>query len=258
MMESSHPMPPFPYEFFEEVRSSRASFHRVKQYVIPLTERGKAFVVKKGQAVRIICVEGPQVVDVCIWNADNYEEYFWNEFTLSREGLFLTTFSRLWSNMPKLRPMMTIIEDTVETQATFPGAGHHYCFGGHCNPHFWYWALKDKTHPYVTTFSCYHNLLRAVTPFGLGPLSLHDNINLFQKTHFELDTGRRPVESSDAKAGDYVEFFAEMDVLMAVSICPGGSFAENWSAGENEIKPIGIEIYDTGIQPLKFEDVLGV
>jgi hypothetical protein len=144
----------------------------VKEYIIPLTERGKAFVVRKGQAARIICVEGPQVADVCIWNADNYEEYFWNEFTLSREGLFLTTFSRLWSNMPKLRPMMTIIEDTVETKPTFPGAGHHYCFGAHCNPHYWYWCLKDKTRPYITTFNCYYNLLRAVARYGLGPMVL--------------------------------------------------------------------------------------
>lgn len=69
----------------------------------------------------------------------------------------------------------------------------------------------------------------------------------------ELDIGRRPVEPSDAKAGDYVEFY----VLMAVSICPGGSFSGDWSAGRNEILPIGIEIYDTGFQPFEFEDVLG-
>ncbi len=73
----------------------------------------------------------------------------------------------------------------------------------------------------------------------------------------ELDIGRRPVEPSDAKAGDYVEFYAELDVLMAVSIGPGGSFSGDWSAGRNEILPIGIEIYDTGFQPLEFEDVLG-
>ena len=258
MTESSHPMPPFPRAFYDDVRASRSSFREVTRYVIPLTERGRAFVVKRGQSVRIICVEGPQVADLCLWNANNHDEYFWNEVTLGREGLFLTTFSRLWSNMPRLRPMMTIIEDTVRTKPTFPGAGHHYCFGGHCNPHYWYWALKDKTHPNVTTFSCYHNLLRAVAPFGLGPLSLHDNINLFQKTHFELDTGRRPVEPSDAVVGDYVEFYAEIDVLMAVSICPGGSFGPNWSSGESEIKPIGIEIYNTGIEPLEFEDVLEI
>ncbi len=73
----------------------------------------------------------------------------------------------------------------------------------------------------------------------------------------ELDIGRRPVEPSDAKAGDHVEFYAELDVLMAVSIGPGGSFSGDWSAGRNEILPIGIEIYDTGFQPPEFEDVLG-
>lgn len=256
MTDPNHPKPPFPRKFFEELRAARPGFHKASGGVVPLAERGTAFAVKAGQSARLVCVEGPQVADVCIWAADNYQEHFWNEFTLSREGFFLTTFCRLWSNMPKLRPMMTIIEDTVETLPTFPGAGHHYCFGGHCNPHYWYWILRDRTHPYVTTYNCYHNLLRAMAPYGLGPTFLHDNINLFQKTHFELDTGQRPVEPSDAQVGDYVEFYAEMDVLMAVSLCPGGCFAGGWSAGTNKVKPIGIEIYDTGIQPLEFEDVL--
>ena len=92
----------------------------------------------------------------------------------------------------------------------------------------------------------------------MGPSNLHDNINLFQKTHFELDSGHRPVEPSDAVAGDYVELYAEIDVLMAVSICPGGSFGPDWSTGSSTIAPIGIEIYDTGIEPLTFEDALQV
>jgi len=129
----------------------------------------------------------------------------------------LSTYSRLWSNMPMFRPLMTIIEDTVETKLTFPTSGHHYCFGSHCNPSFWYWALRDKDHPYVTKYNCWCNRQRAIKPFGLGYEDLHDNINLFQKTHFEPG-GVHPVEPSDVKKGDYVEFYAEMDVLMAVSL----------------------------------------
>ena len=248
-----HPKPPFPKDFFESVREARPSFKKVDEFIIDLEERGKAWIVKKGQTTRIICIEGPQLLDVCIWNAHNPEEHFWDSYTLTRETPFLTTYSRLWSNLPWFRPMMTIIEDTVETKKTHPGDHHHYCFGSHCNPDFWYWALKDKNHPYVTKYNCWCNLQRAIKPFGLNWRHLHDNINFFTKTHWE-DDGTHPVLPSDAKKGDYVELYAEMDVLIAASLCPSGTGTYHWSEAEKDtVHPVKVEIYDTGIEPLEFK-----
>jgi uncharacterized protein YcgI (DUF1989 family) len=253
-----NPAPPFNRKFYEDLRSARPSFREAEKSIISLEQRGKAFVVKKGQSVRIVCVEGPQIADVCFWNANDYKERLWDDQTLNREGFYLTTFSRLWSNMPNFRPMMTIIEDTVETKPTHAYSRHHYIFGSHCNPHYWYWALRDKSHPYVTTYNCHYNFIRAVKPFGLVEEDIHDNLNLFMKCYFDLETGLHPVEPSDAKKGDYVEFYAEMDVLVAVSVCPNGSATLPSTVGEQDIKPLGIEIYETGIQPLGFEDVFGL
>ncbi len=252
------PVPPLDREFYEELRRARSSFRLVEEFAISVEEGGKAFVIKKGQSVRIVCVEAAQVADVCFWNADDYDERFWNDQTHNREGPYLTTFSRLWSNMPKFRPMMTIIEDTVETKQTHPNSGHHMLWGAHCNPHYWYWALKDKTHTFVTTFNCYYNLSRAVAPFGLEPRDLHDNLCLFQKSYFDVKTRREVGEPSDAKRGDYVEFYAEIDVLIAVSLCPNGSDSKLVTLGEWDVTPLGVEIYETGIQPLELEDLLGI
>jgi len=161
--------------------------------------------------------------------------------------------------MPKFCPMMTIVEDTVENKPTHPGSAHHFIWGAHCNPYYWYYALGDKDHPYVTKYNCYHNLCRAIAPFGLGPRDVHDNLNLFMKGFIDPETGREDCsEPSDAKEGDYVEFYAEMDVLVAVSICPNGSGSLHWSVGEQDIKPLGVEIYETGIQPLEVEDILRI
>jgi uncharacterized protein YcgI (DUF1989 family) len=250
------PVPPFDREFYEDLRSARPHFRPAERFLIPVAEGGKAFVVKKGQSVRIVCVEAAQVADVCFWNADDYDERFWNDQTHNREGPYLTTFNRLWSNMPKFRPMMTIIEDTVQTKQTHLGSGHHMLWGAHCNPHYWYWALKDNTHPFVTTFNCYYNLSRAVAPFGLEPSDLHDNLCLFQKSYFDVETRTEVGEPSDARKGDYVEFYAEIDVLMAVSLCPNGSDSMQVNLGEWDATPLGIEIYETGIQPLGFESVV--
>ena len=258
MSEWKHPMPPFNRDFYVQLRSRRNEFVKKDEFFVDLETRGKAWLVKKGQSTRIICHEGPQITDLCLWNANNYQEHFWNEYTLTRETMFLTTYARLWSNMPMFRPMMTIIEDTVETILTQPTSGHHYPFGAHCNPSFWYWALgKQPDHPYVTRYNCWCNLARAIKPFGMDYTYLHDNINLFQKTYFAAK-GVHPVEMTDAKKGDYVEFYAEMDVLMAVSLCPSGTGTYHWSEAEKDtVSPLKIEIYDTGIEPLAYQHEIG-
>ena len=57
-------------------------------------------------------------------------------------------------------------------------------------------------------------------------------------------------ESSPARPGDYFEFFAEIDVLCALSTCPGGDLSA-WGWGEGKeggnmidcCKPLGVEVY---------------
>ncbi|RWI88936.1 urea carboxylase-associated family protein [Mesorhizobium sp.] len=253
-------MPPFPKDFFESVREARPNFTKVDEFRISPEEGGKAFEVKKGQSFRLVCVEGPQIADMCIWNAHDYKERFWNDYTINREGIFVSTFTRLWSNMPKFRPMMTIIEDTVfkKNKPVHEGARHHYIFGAHCNPHVWYWATGDKDHPFVTTKNCWCNLTRAVKPFGMTAENLHDNLNLFMKCYIDPVTSLHPWEPTDVAKGDYLEFFAEMDVLIAVSVCPSGAGTVHWDEEQHEIRPLGIEIYDTGMMPPEYKEPLAL
>jgi uncharacterized protein YcgI (DUF1989 family) len=57
------------------------------------------------------------------------------------------------------------------------------------------------------------------------------------------------MEPSPAKKGDYFEFFAEIDLLCAISVCPSGDLSV-WGWGEHAgdpeptCKPIGVEVYD--------------
>jgi len=78
-------MPPLPKEFYEELRRVRPGFRKVDEFIIDLEERGKAWIVKKGQSTRIVCIERAQLTDVCVWNANNPEEHFWDDYTLTRE-----------------------------------------------------------------------------------------------------------------------------------------------------------------------------
>jgi uncharacterized protein YcgI (DUF1989 family) len=54
-------------------------------------------------------------------------------------------------------------------------------------------------------------------PFGLNESDVHDVINLFQVTGLDED-GRYFMNPCPAEAGDYIEFLAEQDLLMALSM----------------------------------------
>jgi len=97
-------------------------------------------------------------------------------------------------------------------------------------------------------YHCHSNLTRAVIPYGLNESDVHDVINLFQVTGLDSQ-GRYFMNSSPAKPGDYIEFFAEQDLLMALSTCPGGDLSL-WGFGSDSEKemikccrPLKVEVF---------------
>lgn len=67
-------------------------------------------------------------------------------------------------------------------------------------------------------------------PFGLSESDIHDVLNVFQVTGLDQD-GKYFMSASPARKGDFIEFFAEQDLLMALSTCPGGDLSM-WGWGE--------------------------
>ena len=92
--------------------------------------------------------------------------------------------------------------------------------------------------------NCQDNLARAIAPFGLRPETVHDPFNIFMTTGMNPD-GRPFYLPCDAAKGDYVELIAEVDCLVAISACPGGSSG-------SESRPLAVEILeivDSGTAP---------
>ena len=56
---------------------------------------------------------------------------------------------------------------------------------------------------------------------------VHDVLNVFMCTGFTRDTGQYFMKASPVRPGDYLEFFAEIDLLGALSACPGGIVPRN-------------------------------
>ena len=115
--------------------------------------------------------------------------------------------------------MLTITGDTVDYPLDEDGAGCHDLLGTRCDPYV-HKMLNGEDFDYC----CHSNLVRAITPYHLDESDVHDVLNIFQVTG--LTKGDQYfVKPSPARKGDYFEFFAEIDLLCAISTCPGGDLS---------------------------------
>jgi hypothetical protein len=232
--------------FYQRLRAATAERKLVKRFVIPPFE-GRGFQVNAGQCFRVVQEEGVQIGDVCFWNAHNPKEMYSLARTWNIEGYIVEPFTRAWSDVPWLRPLATCIEDTVAPDSSDENFHHHW-LGTHCATE---WTEMRVGIPGLN--SCHVNFLQAIEPFGLKEENIRDNINLFQRVRFDSRNGKILAALSRTKKGDYVEFYAEIDLLVAVTVCPNGDNMRYYSVpGKDVVWPLGIEIFDTGIVPKAF------
>jgi len=181
----------------------------VEELVIPA--RGAlSWNVPAGHLWRILCSHGPQVADMNCWNAHQpQQERFYSSKTRQIHATHLSTGDRLWSNMPYLRPLATIVADTISYGYDSDGAGVHDVIGSRCDP-YTHWLMTAGDNSNVC---CHSNLTRAAAQAGLSESDVHD---------VTKDTHQYFTKPSPVQVGDYIEFLAETDLLVAASTCPQG------------------------------------
>jgi uncharacterized protein YcgI (DUF1989 family) len=198
----------------------------------------KAFVVRQGETMRVVCIEGPQVADVNVYSVENPDEHFSAGATRRLFGIHLQQGETLVSNPGRERPMLTMIADTVPHRTGRRGARAHCLVFPRCTRAIYEYWCGDPAHA-----NCQDQLAAAIADFGLSPDRTHDTINLFQKVGVEED-GSLFIEESDARKGDYVELRAEMDCIVNISACPadaaGGSIPAAVNSGEPKLLEIQI------------------
>jgi uncharacterized protein YcgI (DUF1989 family) len=214
----------------------------VESFAIPVRS-GRAWELPAGHVCRFTIVEGPQVLDLNLWSRHDPRERFWAARTRQFHGAHLTTGHRLWSTLPFLRPLATMVADSVAYGIDADGAGCHDLLGTRCDPY-----VNRLLAGTDYDFHCHSNLVRAVLPWGLTELDVHDVINLFQVTGLMPGGDERYfMKPCPARVGDHVELFAETDLLMAASTCPGGDLSVPlWGPGsdaEPDCHPIGVEVW---------------
>ncbi|MGQ1838201.1 urea carboxylase-associated family protein [Kocuria turfanensis] len=204
---------------------------------------GQAWEVPAGHVCRISTVEGPQVGDLNLWNRHNPRERFWAARTRQLQAAHVTTFDRLWSTLPFLRPMATIVGDTLSDYGVDAEGGRvHDTLGTRCDPY-----VSKMLNGVDFDFHCHSNLVRAVLPYGLTEFDVHDVLNVFQCTGLNNDD-EYFMKTCPAQPGDHFEFFAEQDLLVALSACPGGDLSKPmFGPGVTDpveiCHPLGVTVY---------------
>jgi len=183
---------------------ARASFRKI----VPAGEY-LLHVVKDGETVRIVDVEGNQAADTLFFNADDPHERYSAMDTIREQGnVYLSVGTTIRSDL--CRPMLKITADTV---------GRHDTLGGACasEANTVRYALEKKS-----MHSCRDTYLLAVTEnegLGLTKRDIGHNINFFMNVPITPDGGLTFADGVSGP-GKYVEMEALMNVIVLISNCP--------------------------------------
>lgn len=225
-------------------RAARATATKTDEVLVPARD-ARCFTVPAGHFFRISSVEGPQVGDLNLWNTDDLTERFYSGKTRALHGTHITTGERMWSSFPHLRPMATIIDDTLGWYGMDAfGGSVHDVIGTRCDPYTGSLLAAGTQYHYC----CHSNLTRALADHMGVPLVeaeplVHDVLNVFMCTGFTRDTGQYFMKASPVRPGDYLEFFAEINVTGGLSACPGGDCSSEHTSDVASCHPLLVEVF---------------
>ena len=140
--------------------------------------------------------------------------------------------------------MATIVADTLSWYGVDEfGASVHDIIGTRCDPYTQHLLTGQHYH-----YCCHSNLCRAFAEItGKSQKNaesyIHDVLNVFMCTGFTKDTRQYFMKASPARPGDYIEFFAEIDLLVGLSACPGGDCSSEHSSGNPKCYPLKLDIF---------------
>jgi urea carboxylase-associated protein 1 len=163
-------------------------------------------VVKAGQRMTIVDLEGNQAVDCVLYAADDPTERYSAPDTMAAQAnVFLTTGTRLLTTQG--RALMTIVDTTVD---------RHDTLGGACSKESN--TLRYGHHTYHQ-HACVENFVHEHLKWGLDKRDIQSNINWFMNVPVDPDGSLGIVDGISAP-GLTVTLQAEIDTLVIISNCP--------------------------------------
>ncbi|WP_082547330.1 MULTISPECIES: DUF1989 domain-containing protein [Rhizobium] len=239
-----YPTDTLPRPNISAYQALRGDLELIETVVIPPRE-ARTWEVPAGHFCRMLCTEGPQVGDLNLFNLHDLSERFYSGKTRALNGTHVGVGDQLFSSFPYLRPIATITYDTLDWYGFDEfGGSVHDVIGTRCDPY----THNLLSHGGQYHHCCHSNLTRALAQkTGLtlpeAEPHVHDVLNVFMCTGFTRDTGQYFMKASPVRPGDYLEFFAEIDLLGCMSACPGGDCSSEHSSDTAACYPMIVEIY---------------
>ena len=239
-----YPTDTLPRPDLDSYRAVRSALSLVSTTHVPPRDAA-SFHVPQGHFFRIICPQGPQVGDLNLFNANDILERFYSGKTRALNGTHVGLGDQLFSNFPNMRPIATITHDTLDWYGFDEfGGSVHDVIGTRCDPY----THNLLSHGGQYHACCHSNLTRALadaagTALHEAEPHVHDVLNVFMCTGFTRDTGQYFMKASPVRQGDYLEFFAEIDLLGVLSACPGGDCSSEHSSDTAACYPLLVEVY---------------
>jgi len=162
--------------------------------------------IRKGQILRIIDLEGNQSADFLMYAAqDDTERYSAQDTIAAQRNVYLRQGSMLYSN--EGNPMALVCATDV---------ARHDTIGGAC-------SCESNTLRYgfhtQSQHACVENFLSANLRYGRGKRDMVANINWFMNVPIEAD-GTLGIVDGISAPGLHVDLLAQMDLTAVVSNCP--------------------------------------
>ena len=233
------------------LHEARKHIKQIDEIIVPPRD-AKTFKVKSGNFFRIESVEGPQVGDLNLFQADNLDEKFYSGKTRALYGTHISVGDKMLSCFPYLRSLATITWDTLDWYGYDKDGGSvHDVIGTRCDPYTYKLTSNNDYH-----YCCHSNLTRALVKEKNIKLDdaekiVHDVLNVFMLTGFTNENKQYFMKSSPVRPGDFLEFFAETDLLGVLSACPGGDCGSEHSSDAAKCYPLKVSIWDVDKKFLK-------
>jgi uncharacterized protein len=205
----------------------------IHEHVIP-PKQGHALHIDQGQHLRIIDLEGKQCCDLAVFNRHNLRDKLSTSYSRTRH----TPRDDRWLALDRLTegdllrstvctPLMTIVKETAEPK------GIHDTYIRMCN------RLLFEQFGLPPQDGCLEIISKLVAPFGIRPEDVPDPFNVFLNLEHRPQDGLWISKEPVTRPGDYIEFRAEIDCLVAISNCPAEQFTHR---NGSECTPIRIEV----------------
>jgi uncharacterized protein len=187
---------------------------------------GKAIPVYRGEVMRIRQTLGEQCVDFNAFSLADYKEYMDVSACRPTLGFRPRKLDIIYSNPPRFRPMIGILEMSDDCSTDILGKSCHA-------------TVFEIAQGFVDHTNCQDTIAEAIAEYGMTPDDVHHSFNLWMNSEWD-SRGRYEIVRNSGRAGDHVDLLACFDQLMVPTICGSGDtmLTSNFS-----FKPIEVEVF---------------